>query len=260
MSDLLFPIFVFPQSLTKLSVGSLLVSGPLGQALCKISYFLANASTAVSIQSLLLIAVDRFAAVVFPLRQPLISSKLCHFIILATWIVAMAVSSPNLFVFKLVKYPGTLVCEPRWSEAFGKSLSEADYVLALYVVFYYVPVALLIILYSIILTKLKTQKIPGEQSDRAEEQRARRNRNVLKMAIAIVVAFGLCWLPFSVINTLRYFSWEGESPCGILLYAKIAFFFTLLNCAVNPCICFIFSGKYRQGLKKLFCLFIFVAH
>ena len=87
MSDFLLPVFLFPQYLTKLSVGSLLVSGTLGQVLCKKGYFLANASTGVSIQSLVLIAVDRFVAVVFLLRQPLISSKLCHFIILATRIV-----------------------------------------------------------------------------------------------------------------------------------------------------------------------------
>ena len=35
----------------------------------------------------------------------LISSKLCLFFILATWIVAIAVNSPQLFVKKLVEYP-----------------------------------------------------------------------------------------------------------------------------------------------------------
>ena len=252
LSDLLFPIFVFPQYLTDFTLGSLLVSGPLGQALCKISSFLANASTAVSIQSLVLIAVDRFVAVVFPLRLPLISSKLCTFIILATWIVAMVVISPYLFALKLVKYPGKLVCELRWSEAFGRSSSEADMYVALYVVFHYVPVALLIILYSIILIKLKSQKIPGEQSDRAEQQRERRNRNVLKMAIAIVFGFVLCWLPFSILNLLKYFSWDRKFPCGILLSADIAYFITHAYCVINPFICFLFSGKYRQGLKRLF--------
>ena len=41
----------------------------------------------------------------FPLRSPLIRSKLCPFFILATWIVAVAVSSPYLFTFELVEYP-----------------------------------------------------------------------------------------------------------------------------------------------------------
>ena len=120
MSDLLYPIFLFPWKITELQVRSAwLISGPLGQVFCKLAPFLADVSTAVSIQSLVLIAVDRFGAVVFPLRSPLISSKLCPFFILSTWIVAAAIYSPNLFAFKLVKYSGGIVCVNQWYKVFG---------------------------------------------------------------------------------------------------------------------------------------------
>jgi len=103
MSDLLFPIFLFPPKLTDLYVDyQWLISGPLGRALCKLVIFLVYTSMFVSIESLVLIAVDRFGAVVFPLRSTLISSKLCAFFIFATWIVAMAVSSPFLVAYELV--------------------------------------------------------------------------------------------------------------------------------------------------------------
>ena len=46
---------------------------------------------------------------------------------------------------------------------------------------FYIPVALLTILYSISLVKVKSQKTSGEQSANTEEQRAKRNRNVLKI-------------------------------------------------------------------------------
>ncbi len=118
MSDLLFPIFLIPEKITALYVESWLISGPLGQALCKVVPYLGNLSFTVSIQSLVLIAVDRFGAVVFPLRSPLISSKLCPFFILATWIVAMVGQSPYLFALKLVEYQGGLMCVPQsveWS-------------------------------------------------------------------------------------------------------------------------------------------------
>jgi len=140
MSDLLFPIFLFPRNLTGLYVDhQWLISGPLGQALCKLVPFLTPVSSFVSIQSLVLIAVDRFGAVVFPLRSPLISSKLCPFFILATWIVAMAVSSPSLFAFQIVEYgDGVVSCGMQWHEAFGESSSVENYFLSLYVVFYYI--------------------------------------------------------------------------------------------------------------------------
>ena len=254
ISDLLYPIFWFPLKITHLYVDSWLISGPGGQALCKLLHFFPDVSTVVSIQSLVLIAVDRFGAVVFPLRSPLISSKLCPFYIFATWIVTMAVHAPYLSAFRLVEYPGRLACERRWNEAFGEFSSFASYYLALTIVFLFIPIVLLAILYSIILVKLKTQVFPGETSVIAQEHHARRNRNVLRMAIAIVFVFVICWVPFSTIVLLRFFEWERRSdiPCGVLRFGyTVALYLAHSNCAFNPLICFIFSANYRQGLKRL---------
>ena len=191
MSDLLFAIFVLTWRLGYLYAGSWLISGPLGQAFCKLVFFLVNFSFCMSIQRLVLIAVDRFGAVVFPLRSPLISSKLCPFVILATWIVAIALASLYFVAFRL------LFCNMPWNEAFGESLSTWSFAVV-HVAFLHIPIVLLTILYSIIVIKLKSQQIPGEQSTNAEQQRAKRNRNVLKMAIAIVLGFVLCWVPYSI--------------------------------------------------------------
>ena len=98
-------------------------------------------------------------------------------------------------------------------------------------------------------SKLKSPKIPGEQSVNAEQQHNKRNRKVLKMAIAIVVGSVLCWVPFSIIVLLLFF--VRDLPCGFWLYESTAFCMAVSNCAINPCICFIFSSSYRQGLKRL---------
>ena len=209
-----------------------------------------NVSIGVSFQSLILIAVDRFGAVVFPLRSPLISSKLRPFFILATWITTMAVFTPFLLASKIVENAGGLQCEKQWSEAFGESFSVKNYFLALFMVFYCIPIATLTILYSIIVIKLKSQKIPGEQSAIAEQQRAKRNRRVLKMAIAIVFGFVLCWVPYSF-GCLLYSCVRGSSPCGFFIYKTITKVIAFSNCAINPCICFIFSSSYREALKRL---------
>ncbi|XP_078375907.1 QRFP-like peptide receptor [Oculina patagonica] len=253
MSDLLYPIFLIPRRLTELYIDSWLISGPLGQALCKLSFFLPNVSSAVSVQSLVLIAVDRFGAVVFPLRSPLIISKLCLFFVLATWIVAMGINSPDLFTFKLVEYRGGLVCSLQWIEVFGESSSIVDYMLAIFVAFIYTPLVLIAILYIITYLKLKSEKIPGEQSDNTRQQRMKRERNVLKMAIAIVLGFAVCWLPTSICWILilfvpDIFIWS----CGFRYFFIVVKFLPYANCAINPCICFIFSGNYRQALKNLF--------
>ncbi|XP_078354144.1 QRFP-like peptide receptor [Oculina patagonica] len=254
MSDLLYPIFLFPVVITELYVDSWLISGPLGQVLCRLNVFLFNVSSTVSIQSLVLIAVDRFGAVVFPLRSRLISSKLCPFFILATWIIAMAILSPLLFALKLVEHPGRLVCVEQWNEVFGDSLSYANYMLALLVVNLLIPLVLITLLYIIIYFKLKSQTIPGEQSDNARQQRVKRERNVLKMAIAIVLGFAVCWVPFTIIFTLSIFVSDMWS-CGLQYIWLVSMLLSRANCAINPCICFLFSKNYRQSLRNLLSCF-----
>ena len=250
MSDLLFPIFLIPREIQLLYTDSWLIGGPLGQTLCKLVIFLSDVSLIVSIQSLVLIAVDRFGAVVYPLRYPLISSKLCPFFILATWIVAMAIQSPQLFAVKLFEYSGGLVCERHWNEAFGESWSiENRYVLIL-VVFFIVPFVVIAIIYIIIYLKVRSQKIPRAEAANSGHQRLQRKRNVLKMAIAIVLGFAVCWLPLSIFWFLFFFASDIWS-CGSQYFIIVAFFMARANCALNPCICFIFSRNYREGLKTL---------
>ena len=201
---------------------------------------------------MVLIAVDRFGAVVFPFRSPLIRSKLCSFSILATWIIAMAVNSPYLFAFKLVEYPEELVCELRWKEVFGESSSFHNYFVPYLMIFYLIPLVFIAVLYITIYIKLKSQKIPGEQSANAGQQHQQRERNVLKMAIAIVLGFAVCWLLHSIYWFLLFFTPDITVSCGFQYFRFFAMFMGHTNCAMNPCISFIFSKNYRIGLKNLF--------
>ena len=257
-SDLLFPIFSIPLKLSFLHANSFPIDGQLGQALCKLVPFFGNVSIVVSTQNLILIAVDRFGAVVFPLHSPLIRSKLCPFFILATWMFAIVLSSPDLFTVELVEYPGGALCERRWKKVFGESSSFASFLLAYNIVFGYIPVMLLVILYSTILIKLKTQAHPGEQSTNNQQQRKRRNRNVLQMSIAIVIVFVLCWLPFNTSHfIMRYQERSAHFSCSFWIYLDVTNFMTQTYCAINPIICFVFSSNYRKGLKRLIkCSFV----
>ena len=259
MSDLLFPIFLIPRVLAGMYVDSWLISGPLGQALCKLLPFLQNVSLTVSIQSLVLIAVDRFGAVVFPLRSSLISSKLCSFFILATWIVAMAISCPYLLALKLVENRDKLVCAPQWNKVFGKTSSFENYFTAFLIAFIFIPLVLIAVLYTIIYAKLKSHSVPGEQPVNGGQQREKSERNVLKLALAIVLGFAVCWLPISIGRVLVFFASDiTTSSCSLIHFRFITFVMAFANCAINPCICFIFSAYYRQSLKNLLSCFFAV--
>ena len=253
MSDLLFPIVCFPYIVTEMNFGYYILGGPVGQALCKLNYFLIDVSASLSIQSLVLIAVDRFGAVVFPLRSPLISSKHCRFFILTTWIIAVAANIPDALTYELVEYQEGLVCVHKWNEVFGESLSYRSYEVSMLLVFWYVPMVLIAILYMTVVIKLKSQNIPGEGSANGREQQSRRQKNVLKMSIAILVTFIVCWLPTTIWWFLVLYAPDSTmtASCGFQYFGVIAFFVAHSNSAINPCISFIFSRNYRQGLKTL---------
>ena len=73
MSDLLFLISVGIAIMLAFKPSSWIFRGSSGDTMCKIKELLPSFSVAVSIQSLVLISVERFEAVVFPLRSPIIN-------------------------------------------------------------------------------------------------------------------------------------------------------------------------------------------
>ena len=201
-----------------------------------------------SCQSLVLIAVDRFVAVVFPLRSTVISCKLFPFVITATWIIALAFYSPWLNSAKVVEVKRRSVCSVIDISDEIKSWQIAV-VITNYIIII-ITIVLLVILYSIIVIKLKLQTRPGEQSNNTEKKRAKRNRKVLRMACAIVLAFSLCCVPMLTLGFMSLFP-KIMSSCGVPIFVFIAIFMYHVNCAVNPIICLIFSSNYRQGLKRI---------
>ena len=188
----------------------------------------------------------------FPLRSPLIRSKLCPFFILTTWIVDVAVSSPYLFANKIVECPEGTWCVAKWEKVFRESSSYASFVLAILLLFTYIPVILLVLLNSIILIKLKTQAHPGEHSANTRQQRNRGDRNVLQMSIAIVTVFVLCLLPCATtVLIIEYQDRSSPFSCSFWIYDVVTLFMANMYCAINPVICFMFSSNYRKALKRL---------
>ena len=109
MSNLLFPIFLFPLNLVELQADTLHIRDPLYQNLGKIGFFLSTISAAMSVQSLILITVDRFGAVVVPIRSPLISKKHCPFFIIASCMDRRSSRIlAYLYSFKLIEHPGQM--------------------------------------------------------------------------------------------------------------------------------------------------------
>ena len=97
------------------------------------------------------------------------------------------------------------------------------YRLAISTIFIFIPTVQLVALYSIIMIKLKKQVHPGEQWANVEEQSTRRNRNVLKMAIAIVLLFLFFAGPPTSLTSWYLF------VCSRVLHVPVVQIYTLIS-------------------------------
>ena len=80
------------------------------------------------------------------------------------------------------------------------------------------PFFTLTILYFVILLKLKLQKTLGERLMNTKIQRVKRQKKFLKMAIAFVLGFAVCWLP---LNILGFFGKDLGSEQFVVLQSSL---------------------------------------
>jgi len=114
VSDLVFPLTAIPIELAKTAASSSWqwpIGGTAGLAFCKLKNFLTVVSLTVSIGSLVCIALDRFVAVVLPMKIHFVSSRLRVVAIMSTWIFAFIVNSLDLYVSELVEENGKMTCQ-----------------------------------------------------------------------------------------------------------------------------------------------------
>lgn len=251
-SDILFTVFVIPRLITELHSVPYrwFIGGTVGSFLCKVDYFIQDVSTAVSILSLVAIAVDRFHGVVFPMKAGLMNGgKVRRVALGATWCLGALLHLPYFYVYKLVD---DKFCKYNWDPFVDNAKASKFYFLFLSITLFFFPAAILIIVYSIIIITLRRQKFPGNQSLKDKKRVAKRNRSVLQMVVAVVVVFICCWLPVNVSIYIAIFQWGPNTPCYISLLFFWVIFIAYSNGCISPCLYFIFNQNFRQGFRKAF--------
>lgn len=234
VSDFISPLEAIPLSLVYLVSDSLewYTVGMVGLILCKLGTFLRRVSASVSLESLVWIAVDRFVAVVLPMKGRLISSKVRAFAIASTWITAIVINSIDLYMYDLVEKHQTLRCS--YSPVYWYTLI---YVLRV-ALFCIAPLFAMTILYCMIAMTLWKQ-------DKALHFAAN-NKADHKLDVRLKWAY-LLWLRsiFALFQCLFWTSsWEWESKCRVCLSS--CWFFSVI-------LCFIFLPQSTQ----LFALHLF---
>ncbi|XP_078371138.1 neuropeptide FF receptor 2-like [Oculina patagonica] len=261
VSDLFNPLTIMPIQIVAIITRSTswAVDKPwiLGNILCKLSYFLPDVSLIVSIESLVLITMDRFVSAVFPLNTKLESTKARLIGILCTWMIAIAVHAPYFYTFRLTinPYDNKTYCILFWGPAFDHVETHKRYVMATFITFVLVPICFFVIVYWSIARVLKAKnKQTKQQLSYHQRHREEQLRKIVRMSVAIIISFVVCMIPQLCFMFTRIFLWNwGKPPICVFrtVVPFIAIFMMHSWSAVNPCICLISNKIYRNSFRKI---------
>ncbi|XP_031556210.1 QRFP-like peptide receptor [Actinia tenebrosa] len=257
VSDLVVPIVILPRVIVQEASGRqtwLAMEGAAGNIMCKLMFFFSDVTMVVSILSLLCISMDRFCAVVFPMKLSLITSRVRIGLMAFTWTFSVFYFAPFLYGFKLMKINGETHCLLQWSEdiSFHLEIQRAA-AIASCILFTLVPCVLLTVMYSAILIVTRSTIIKGENGNGARSRRQANNIKLLKLAVLTVVGFAFCYGPFNVFlfYATLILNWNISTSEALRTFLFAAQFLTYTNSALNPCLYFIFIENYRRGLQRV---------
>jgi len=212
----------------------------IGSLLCKIGALTSDVTIAVSTLSLILVAAKRLVAVFFPSHYRRITAKKRQFLMLCTWIAAMAIHSPYFYTFRLETENGNVLCVTNSEPAFNHESTHTRFYTALLVTVLIVPLITVCILQTITLSKLRDDEMESLRTPIANKRHKKRKKMLLKMSLVIALAFALCWLLFIAFQFIHLLFPSSIANCslGFRVFTQFAILFSLCHCIVNPCICF----------------------
>ena len=255
VSELLSPLVVLPVRITEIVTESShwRVAGMLGSIFCKLFYFVSSVSLFASRQSLMWIAVDRFVAVVFPMKLGLISGKIRTKAVVSTWILGSVFYFPVLITSGLVEHGNNTFCSFKSKlSIFPNKETVRGYFWFHLTIHYFAPLILLTVLYSAIAITLKgRKKALADTSPNVSGQRyLKKRRQATQMAAVVLVMFYICVIPY----TLRRILFPRRRFCAFWrLFQHLANLIFFSSSIVNPVICLSFVETYRRGLKNILC-------
>uniref|UniRef100_A0A8C6WRM0 G-protein coupled receptors family 1 profile domain-containing protein n=1 Tax=Neogobius melanostomus TaxID=47308 RepID=A0A8C6WRM0_9GOBI len=218
---------------------------PFGSFMCRVVMTADSMNQFTSIFCLTVMSIDRYLAVVHPIR----STKWRHprvakVVSAAVWATSFIVVLPVVIFSDIQETFNS--CNMIWPEP--KDVWSTAFILYTATVGFFGPLLLICLCYLLIVIKVKSS------SARAGFTKRRRSeRKVTRMVVVIVVVFVLCWLPFFIINMVNLVVIIPESSATAGIY-----FFTVIlsyaNSCANPVLYGFLSDNFKQSFRKALCV------
>ena len=251
VSDFMCSIITWPLYLTDevVTVTRIVIENPLATIACQYGLYDRMVSHSVSILSLVLIAMDRFIAIVFPLKAILLTRKLRVALICATWVFSLAWHIPDIYFARVIKVGSITACTFTWG-----GTGAIVYYMVGSVFFNITPIATAVVFYfrimRILRNRLKPESMDRRLSD-IENKRMKEQKNIMKIFISIVSALAACFTFFGLFVPLNavFYDFFLKDKCKIAM-GFCYFVSPFLSSMINPIILYSFSTNFRHAMLQ----------
>ena len=243
VSDLLVPVCYLPSRINTLvnRDPSSWVSGPFGEFSCKFVPYIVEVSIAVSILTMITIAVERLYHVLCPFRALQVKDKVRRRTIAVIWAFSFAIQGYH-FDFRGLNSEGK--CVKLWAP--GRFKTAITLILVSQIA---IPFMLLVVFSSVTIFILLRNKMKNFLPYQEISRRGKRNKRISFMLIIVTTVYLAAWMPFVVYN-IRSLYGDKEKDCAVdAAMVAVVFSYT----AINPVIYFVFLKSFRKELKEMLC-------
>lgn len=228
ISDFVFCAFL-PFSITNMVMGEWI----FGLTICKTASTIMFLNMFSSIFLLVVISVDRFVSVVFPVwAQNHRSLGKASVVVVLNWILALVFSFPSAIFREVATHIGHTQCFNNYSH---RQFSHTAVVLSRLIAGFIIPFIIIIFCYYVIVVKVRSNRMMTKSS------------KPFKVMSALVAAFFFCWLPYHVfiMMELHQHSYDHKVLTNGL---KVGTAMAAANSFLNP-VLYVFMGN---DFKKTF--------
>ncbi|XP_064618713.1 RYamide receptor-like [Lineus longissimus] len=245
VSDILMASLCIPFTFT----ANLLVNyWPFGRAMCPIVTFAQTMAVFLSTFTLVSISLDRFIAIIYPLR-PKMTTKQAVLVIVTIWVMSSVISLPTAIVSgtiqRQVGRQSLSFCDELWSER-----QKFHYSIVIMTLQYFLPLFILIGTYMKIGYIIWVKKIPGEAVNIRDQRMAKSKRKMVKMMITVVMIYAVCWLPLHTITLIQAFNINlYRDHTYMVAMWIVSQWLAMSNSCYNPIVYCWMNATYRNGFR-----------
>ena len=220
----------------------------VGDVGCKFIEFITLISVSVSALTLVVIAIDRFVIVKWPMRD-FRSPFIIAISIIGTWFIGSALGFVYFFRVQLHSDGNREVCR-----IFFSNQGYMIHTVATLLVQVLLPLTIITVLYALIVVELQKSLSNRifKSSQRDRKIRVRQNRKATKLFIVIVITFYSCILPVSIFAIL-YTSHQINLTSSVETLFTCLEMLKMVNSCINPIIYSGLHANFRRMILHIFC-------